>query len=902
MLVLEMHKLVRNKKVRSELFRVDTEEQAKHIWKRLPANAQRTVRKYNDIGSRAARVKFLEGEDGSQLLAYVNSFHEETSHNAKRVSSEIKAIKSTKANNRATHLTRDLESKSEPMSVEEARERDAYQKAVVADRQRAAREAEQRAAREAEQRAAQEAQRQRAADQKKKDDEDRKKKDAGDDDDDGAGGWMPAADVLKKAGETAGGLGGGAAAAKGTEAVIKRGVRKTKMKWDRDSINNIYDEDGNLVGTTGGRPVADRADSVDWDYQEDDVPDLEFPGDTIEMEPLDVFPTNRVLGAGGDPTRTERIQQGSGPRNANDRSSGSRYQPPEDVPYEPIPDMPAGEATGNPYSGENAAAKFLRSKGIRPVRGGSRNRPWKGGKGARQRRNLFRDKPNKTYQQGGEVEPDVDVPVVQPAEPPMRPVYPDGGGEVWGVNDGAIEGGLGPEFKNSGGDRLFNKIKGEGAGAGAADAADVAEGIMPEVEAVVGNAAWPAGYAAEMGIVEGLTTVGKIAGGIAVPLLAEGAEQLGEWGTTKIHEQLNPDEDMIIDVTKAGNIGKEVGTIAGAAIGLTEAAGAFAAGTLACAAAGPFAPICGAVLAGLTVAGNAGMGHAFGGLLAETTADAVDIIHDGIAAANRTVPATPGTPVAPPVAPVIPPKKPSNENGFAPERGLPDSRVLDVDEDVLHEDPDGKKHTTDSLRQTFEQATPEQVIAVSKQQLRSDIEFDMFSYVKPGFGNGPTNKLFNLQNARDAIVINDRSDMTPGQYLGPTDNIEPGPWQFQRVIPEKLWMGALGLKNNRLKLARSAADAYKDIGTSNLLGDDYGFGSKLSAKGLPRRGGCVLEPVIRNDMHWTNTSTPTGYELNRKRPRLGTDAQRYPEHLDSYTYAMGGPTTKRRRALGIVLS
>jgi hypothetical protein len=62
-----------------------------------------------------------------------------------------------------------------------------------------------------------------------------------------------------------------------------------------------------------------------------------------------------------------------------------------------------------------------------------------------------------------------------------------------------------------------------------------------------------------------------------------------------------------------------------------------------------------------------------------------------------------------------------------------------------------------------------------------------------------------------------------------------------------------------------------------------------------------FEPIIRTDMEWQNVKMPTGFNLNNKRFRLETDAQRYPKHLAPSLRQMGGSTLQRRRALEVIL-
>jgi hypothetical protein len=205
------------------------------------------------------------------------------------------------------------------------------------------------------------------------------------------------------------------------------------------------------------------------------------------------------------------------------------------------------------------------------------------------------------------------------------------------------------------------------------------------------------------------------------------------------------------------------------------------------------------------------------------------------------------------------------------------------------------------LRPEYAMEKAANVIPSTRKQLESDIRFDMFDHVKPGFGEGMDNRLFLMSEARDKKIVYAPGLHEPGQWIGPTAGVDVPPWQWQRVIP-----GEQLQKYHQEQQARMYAGDQLLLGnngprSSNILGDDIGYPMPYSACELKRNRYSPFEPIIRTDMHWQQVKEPTGVKLNRKRMRLETDAQRYPRALDSYVAGQGGAHLPKRRALEVVL-
>ena len=206
----------------------------------------------------------------------------------------------------------------------------------------------------------------------------------------------------------------------------------------------------------------------------------------------------------------------------------------------------------------------------------------------------------------------------------------------------------------------------------------------------------------------------------------------------------------------------------------------------------------------------------------------------------------------------------------------------------------------DTLRAQYGMESAGKVIPSTQDQLTSDIRFDLFDTVNPGYGEGSDNKLFLMQEARDEKIIYSKPMFTPGSYIGPIAGVTVPPWQLQRVMPADKMKDYGESRQGQLKMIQNTVLSYGKKST-NLLGDDVGYPFSHSACELKRNSRSPFEPVIRTDMNWQHVKDPCGYELNKKKFRLETDAQRYPRHLDSRTNGMGGPVLKKRRGLEVIL-
>jgi hypothetical protein len=205
-----------------------------------------------------------------------------------------------------------------------------------------------------------------------------------------------------------------------------------------------------------------------------------------------------------------------------------------------------------------------------------------------------------------------------------------------------------------------------------------------------------------------------------------------------------------------------------------------------------------------------------------------------------------------------------------------------------------------NMRPKYGMETAKNVIPDVEDQLASDIRFDMFDTVNPGFGEGGDNKLFLMEENREAKIVHAKPMFSPGSFIGPINGSGVAPWQLQRVMPDDK-VRAYGEYKKRSLRMMSDLVIKNGVESSGLLGDDVGYPYEHSACELKRRKLSPFEPVIRTDMDWQHVKSATGSELNKLGFRGQTDAYRYPRHLHSNRHGMGGPVYPKRRGLEVIL-
>lgn len=195
----------------------------------------------------------------------------------------------------------------------------------------------------------------------------------------------------------------------------------------------------------------------------------------------------------------------------------------------------------------------------------------------------------------------------------------------------------------------------------------------------------------------------------------------------------------------------------------------------------------------------------------------------------------------------------------------------------------------DSLRVQYGISDGDGVVPSKSDQISSDLIFDSFSTVLPGWGLGMTNKMFLMEEQRQKRLIEAAPLAEPRPWIGPIDSSDRMPKQWETTISrytrKQIYRSQLsGLAKGDV-LERRLGE-----GSLNILGDDAGLLSGMSSKGLPRPRETFMEPVICNSAPWQPVKVPPGIYLNQVQGRRVFDSLRTPNKLRPSIAQSGGPT------------
>lgn len=205
-----------------------------------------------------------------------------------------------------------------------------------------------------------------------------------------------------------------------------------------------------------------------------------------------------------------------------------------------------------------------------------------------------------------------------------------------------------------------------------------------------------------------------------------------------------------------------------------------------------------------------------------------------------------------------------------------------------------------TLRPRFGIAAAKDIIPSAREQLRSDLEFDLFSVVKPGYGEGVDNKQFLYQKAHEDYVRFAGPFFSPGVWLGPLNSQQPLPWQWQTVKSQSDINNYNARIIDRRGKAASVIHSHGE-GSANVFGRDIPeVASSVSSSGLPRDNRSPFEPVIQNKHPWTPDLDPAGYLLGRRGFKRTFSALRDPD-AHEIQVDNGGPHLRKRRSLEVIL-
>lgn len=180
------------------------------------------------------------------------------------------------------------------------------------------------------------------------------------------------------------------------------------------------------------------------------------------------------------------------------------------------------------------------------------------------------------------------------------------------------------------------------------------------------------------------------------------------------------------------------------------------------------------------------------------------------------------------------------------------------------------------LRPRFDMAGLEQLYQTAKKQRDSDVMFDMFDMVQPGFGEGAQNKLFLGQEYhRDAIQFGGHmSDLRRSD--GQTDGPRPPPMQFQNGLT----MGDIETYMQGLEGEAVEAELMmRQNPTSTALYQDLNM--KPSSKGLLTNKPSPLLPVIDNMERMRHVRPAAGVHLQKRGLKSVYNTWNMPEQRES---------------------
>jgi len=234
--------------------------------------------------------------------------------------------------------------------------------------------------------------------------------------------------------------------------------------------------------------------------------------------------------------------------------------------------------------------------------------------------------------------------------------------------------------------------------------------------------------------------------------------------------------------------------------------------------------------------------------------------------------------------------------------GGSDEMAIDLKQGGDSTDPTIRPEAEPSIRPQFAlDSLANKVVPTPEKQIQSDVLFDMFSVVQPGFGLGSDNKLNYENDAREKEVhfkdplYKPRSE----QDIGIAQHVHPLRWELQpndtggQILAHlaKLEQKMKGMKSLIRQATAVGADGAALPDTTNVI---------ASSKGLARHHKNVLEPVIHNRVPWQPVKEAPGYALNQRGFRhehspWGNPFQRETDRFNS------GPVLKKRRALEVIL-
>lgn len=209
--------------------------------------------------------------------------------------------------------------------------------------------------------------------------------------------------------------------------------------------------------------------------------------------------------------------------------------------------------------------------------------------------------------------------------------------------------------------------------------------------------------------------------------------------------------------------------------------------------------------------------------------------------------------------------------------------------DVIVDSKQSMDNSTDTLRTLYAEANPQDVVPSKTEQIASDIMFDSFSTVLPGWGLGMQNKMFLMEEEHENKMLYAEPLAEPRPDIGPIGGIDAMPAEWQASISKRN-RKKMQADEIREQMLASLLEQRTGSGSLNVLGDDAGFLRAVSDRGLPRDKESCFEPVVVTGAPWQPVKVPCGYDLRRVLMRKQYDALRAPAKIRPSMAQDGGPT------------
>ena len=214
--------------------------------------------------------------------------------------------------------------------------------------------------------------------------------------------------------------------------------------------------------------------------------------------------------------------------------------------------------------------------------------------------------------------------------------------------------------------------------------------------------------------------------------------------------------------------------------------------------------------------------------------------------------------------------------------------------------PQTQNNALATMRPLYPQPNGSEVVPSAKKQLQSDIAFDMFSVVRPGFGLGADNKLFVQQDIWEKKIQGMDPHTMPrgngGGGGGPECGIKPAPWPLQNVMSK----GQINHMFDRVnKRTHSIANIVRSTPTRTIGALPNDIVGVASAKGLKRKPS-PLEPIYNQHEAWLPYNESAGVFLNRRGFKHQYNPMRTPLRVE-HDPLNGMQTLNKRRALEVIL-